>query len=64
MIAGMGSVAAVQLGHPGGNGSEQKPWVGGDLGQPPPPEHPEGRQVVGPSNVPTASASVPTRSIR
>jgi 2,4-dienoyl-CoA reductase-like NADH-dependent reductase (Old Yellow Enzyme family) len=52
MIHGMGSVAAIQLGHTGRNGSELKPWVGGDLGVQLSPEHPEGWQVVGPSDVP------------
>ena len=52
MIDGMGSVAAIQLGHTGRNGSELKPWVAGGLGTQLPPEHPEGWQVVGPSDVP------------
>jgi len=52
MIDDMGSVAAIQLGHTGRNGSELKPWVGGMLGSQLPPDHPEGWQVVGPSDVP------------
>lgn len=52
MIKEMGGVAAIQLGHTGRNGSELKPWVGNDLGVQLPPDHPEGWQVVGPSNVP------------
>ncbi|GAA1925892.1 NADH:flavin oxidoreductase/NADH oxidase [Nocardioides lentus] len=52
MIDSMGSVAAIQLGHTGRNGSELKPWVGGGLGVQLPPDHPEGWQVVGPSDVP------------
>ena len=52
MIKDMGGVAGIQLGHTGRNGSELKPWVGGDLGQQLAPDHPEGWQVVGPSDVP------------
>jgi len=52
MIKGMGAVAAIQLGHTGRNGSEVKPWVADMLGRQLPPEHPEGWQVVGPSDVP------------
>ena len=52
MIRDMGSVAAIQLGHTGRNGSEVKPWVANMLGRQLSPEHPEGWQVVGPSNVP------------
>ncbi|QJY49067.1 NADH:flavin oxidoreductase/NADH oxidase [Pseudonocardia broussonetiae] len=52
MIKDMGSVAGIQLGHTGRNGSEVKPWVAGDLGHQLPPDHPEGWQVVGPSDVP------------
>lgn len=52
MIKDMGGVAAIQLGHTGRNGSELKPWVGNDLGVQIPPDHPEGWQVVGPSDVP------------
>jgi 2,4-dienoyl-CoA reductase-like NADH-dependent reductase (Old Yellow Enzyme family) len=52
MIKNMGAVAGIQLGHTGRNGSEVKPWVAGELGRQLPPDHPEGWQVVGPSNVP------------
>jgi len=52
MIKGMGAVAAIQLGHTGRNGSEVKPWVADMLGRQLPPDHPEGWQVVGPSDVP------------
>ena len=52
MIKDMGGVAAIQLGHTGRNGSEVKPWIAGELGRQLPPEHPEGWQVVGPSDVP------------
>jgi 2,4-dienoyl-CoA reductase-like NADH-dependent reductase (Old Yellow Enzyme family) len=52
MIKNMGSVAGIQLGHTGRNGSEVKPWIAGDLGCQLPPDHPEGWQVVGPSDVP------------
>lgn len=52
MIKEMGAVAAIQLGHTGRNGSEVKPWVAGELGRQLPPDHPEGWQVVGPSEVP------------
>lgn len=52
MIDSMGSVAAIQLGHTGRNGSELKPWIGGDLGVQLSPDHEEGWQVVGPSDVP------------
>jgi 2,4-dienoyl-CoA reductase-like NADH-dependent reductase (Old Yellow Enzyme family) len=52
MIDAMGSVAGIQLGHTGRNGSELKPWVAGELGRQLPPDHPEGWQVVGPSDVP------------
>lgn len=52
MIREMGAVAAIQLGHTGRNGSEVKPWVADMLGRQLPPDHPEGWQVVGPSNVP------------
>lgn len=49
MIKDMGSVAGIQLGHTGRNGSEVPPWEGGlQL----PPEHPDGWQVSGPSDVP------------
>ncbi|MBS9534801.1 NADH:flavin oxidoreductase/NADH oxidase [Mycobacterium sp. M1] len=52
MIKEMGAIPAVQLGHTGRNGSEVKPWTGGGLGRQLPPDHPEGWQVVGPSDVP------------
>ena len=52
MIKDMGGVAGIQLGHTGRNGSELKPWIGGDLGVQLPPDHPEGWQVVGPSDIP------------
>lgn len=52
MIKGMGAVAGIQLGHTGRNASEVKPWVAGELGHQLPPDHPEGWQVVGPSDVP------------
>ncbi|WP_224386709.1 NADH:flavin oxidoreductase/NADH oxidase [Pseudonocardia sp. ICBG1293] len=52
MISEMGAVPAIQLGHTGRNGSELKPWVANELGRQLPPEHPEGWQVVGPSDVP------------
>jgi 2,4-dienoyl-CoA reductase-like NADH-dependent reductase (Old Yellow Enzyme family) len=52
MIKEMGAVAAIQLGHTGRNGSEVKPWVADMLGRQLPPDHPEGWQVVGPSDVP------------
>lgn len=52
MIRDMGGVAGIQLGHTGRNGSELKPWVANELGRQLPPDHPEGWQVVGPSDVP------------
>ena len=52
IIKDMGAVAGIQLGHTGRNGSEVKPWIAGELGRQLPPEHPEGWQVVGPSNIP------------
>ncbi|KAI9002951.1 NADH:flavin oxidoreductase/NADH oxidase [Hyaloraphidium curvatum] len=52
MIKSMGGVPAIQLGHTGRNGSELKPWIAGELGRQLPPTHPEGWQVVGPSDVP------------
>ncbi len=52
MIKDMGAVAGIQLGHTGRNASEVKPWVAGELGRQLPPDHPEGWQVVGPSDVP------------
>jgi 2,4-dienoyl-CoA reductase-like NADH-dependent reductase (Old Yellow Enzyme family) len=52
MVEDMGSVAGIQLGHTGRNGSEVKPWVAGELGRQLAPDDPEGWQVVGPSDVP------------
>ena len=52
MIKTMGAVPAIQLGHTGRNGSEVKPWVADMLGRQLAPDHPEGWQVVGPSDVP------------
>lgn len=52
MIKEFGGVPAIQLGHTGRNGSEQKPWIAGQLGRQLPPDHPEGWQVVGPSAIP------------
>lgn len=52
MIKDMGAVPAIQLGHTGRNGSEVAPWVGGGLGRQLPRDHPEGWQVVGPSDIP------------
>lgn len=49
MIDDMGGVAGIQLGHTGRNGSELRPWEGGTQL---PPDHPDGWQVVGPSNIP------------
>jgi 2,4-dienoyl-CoA reductase-like NADH-dependent reductase (Old Yellow Enzyme family) len=49
MITQMGGVAGIQLGHTGRNGSELRPWEGGTQL---PPEHPDGWQVRGPSNIP------------
>lgn len=56
MVADVGAVPAIQLGHTGRCGSERKPWEGrGGLGRQLPPDHPEGWQVVGPSDVPYGS---------
>ncbi|HEX7323146.1 MAG TPA: NADH:flavin oxidoreductase/NADH oxidase [Mycobacterium sp.] len=52
MVREMGAVPAIQLGHTGRNGSELAPWVGNGLGRQLPPDHPDGWQVVGPSDVP------------
>lgn len=53
MIRDMGAVPAIQLGHTGRCGSEVKPWIGeGGLGRQLASDHPEGWQVVGPSEVP------------
>ena len=49
LIKDMGAVPGIQLGHTGRKGSEVKPWQGGHQL---PPDHPEGWQVVGPSDVP------------
>ncbi len=49
LVKDMGAVPAIQLGHTGRKGSECAPWKGRvQL----PPEHPEGWQVRGPSDVP------------
>ncbi|HZZ50673.1 MAG TPA: NADH:flavin oxidoreductase/NADH oxidase [Pseudonocardia sp.] len=61
MIKNMGAVAAIQLGHTGRNGSEVKPWVAGELGRQLPPDHAEGWQVVGPSDVPYGFGKRPYR---
>jgi 2,4-dienoyl-CoA reductase-like NADH-dependent reductase (Old Yellow Enzyme family) len=49
MIKKMGGVPAIQLGHTGRKGSELKPWEGGAQLS---PDHPDGWQCVGPSNIP------------
>lgn len=49
IIKDMGATPAVQLGHTGRKGSEQKPWEGGAQLS---PAHPNGWQVVGPSDEP------------
>ena len=49
IIKQMGAVPAIQLGHTGRKGSEQKPWEG-KLQVP--PGHPDGWQVRGPSPIP------------
>jgi 2,4-dienoyl-CoA reductase-like NADH-dependent reductase (Old Yellow Enzyme family) len=49
MIRQMGGVAGIQLGHTGRNGSELRPWEGGTQIA---PDHPDGWQVVGPSDIP------------
>lgn len=49
MIKEMGAVPAIQLGHTGRRGSENKPWQGKiQL----PPDHPDGWQVRAPSAIP------------
>ena len=49
LIKDMGAVPAIQLGHTGRRGSENKPWEGKiQL----PPDHPDGWQVRGPSPIP------------
>ncbi|HEX7323064.1 MAG TPA: NADH:flavin oxidoreductase/NADH oxidase [Mycobacterium sp.] len=52
MVREIGAVPAIQLGHTGRNGSEVAPWVAGGLGRQLAPDHPDGWQVVGPSDVP------------
>lgn len=48
IVKDMGAVPAIQLGHTGRRGSENKPWDGKiQL----PPDHPEGWQVRGPSAI-------------
>jgi 2,4-dienoyl-CoA reductase-like NADH-dependent reductase (Old Yellow Enzyme family) len=49
IIKAMGAVPAIQLGHTGRKGSEQKPWEGK---RQIPPDHPDGWQVRGPSPIP------------
>ena len=49
MIKQMGGVAGIQLGHTGRNGSELRPWEGGTQLA---PDHADGWQVVGPSDIP------------
>ncbi len=49
IIQDMGGVAGIQLGHTGRKSSELKPWEGGTHLA---PDHPDGWQVVGPSDVP------------
>ena len=49
MIKDMGAVPAIQLGHTGRKGSEQKPWEGKLQIA---PDHPDGWQVRGPSPIP------------
>ena len=49
IIKEMGAVPAIQLGHTGRKGSEQKPWEGK---RQIPPDHPDGWQVRGPSPIP------------
>src|SRR4051812_6616944 len=48
LIKEMGAVPAIQLGHTGRKGSEQKPWEGKKQIA---PEHPDGWQVRGPSAI-------------
>jgi 2,4-dienoyl-CoA reductase-like NADH-dependent reductase (Old Yellow Enzyme family) len=55
VIKDMGATPAVQLGHTGRKGSEQKPWEGGAQL---PAEHPAGWQVVGPSAVPYGGKAI------
>ena len=49
IIKDMGAVPAIQLGHTGRKGSEQRPWEGKRQIA---PEHPDGWQVRGPSPIP------------
>lgn len=49
IVKDMGAVPGIQLGHTGRKGSEVKPWEGGAQL---PPDHPDGRPVVGPSATP------------
>lgn len=61
IIKDMGATPAVQLGHTGRKGSEQKPWEGGAQL---PPDHPDGWQVVGPSDVPYGGkATLPVHAL-
>ncbi|MFC3068783.1 NADH:flavin oxidoreductase/NADH oxidase [Phenylobacterium soli] len=48
IVKDMGATPAAQLGHTGRKGSEQKPWEGGAQLS---PDHPDGWQVSGPSDV-------------
>ncbi len=49
LIKAMGAVPAIQLGHTGRKGSEQKPWEGKRQIA---PDHADGWQVRGPSSIP------------
>ncbi|MFC7691010.1 hypothetical protein ACFQY5_16985 [Paeniroseomonas aquatica] len=49
LVKEMGAVPAIQLGHTGRKGSEQKPWEGKRQIA---PDHPDGWQVRGPSALP------------
>ena len=49
IIKDMGAVPAIQLGHTGRKGSEQRPWEGKRQIA---PDHPDGWQVRGPSPIP------------
>ena len=55
IIRDMGATPAVQLGHTGRKGSEQKPWEGGAQL---PAEDPAGWRVVGPSAIPYGGKAV------
>ncbi len=48
LVKEMGAVPAIQLGHTGRKGSEQKPWEGKKQIA---PDHPDGWQVRGPSAI-------------